>query len=217
MLTHGQIWAAIDALAARRGVSASGLALLAGLDATSFNKSKRLSSDSPPRPRWPSTESLAKVLQATGADFADFAELVQGRERGSSAASARRPGVPLIGLAQAGHGGFFDDAGLPTGEGWEEVEGPGTELGDYALEITGHSMLPAYRAGDRIVVRPLTGAPRRGDRVVVRTSAGEVMAKEVMRITARKIVLASLNPDYPTRELDRRDIAWVARILWASQ
>ena len=213
MLTHGQIWAAIDALAARRGVSASGLALLAGLDATSFNRSKRLSSDAPPRPRWPTTESLAKVLQATGTAFSDFAALAEDPHRGSQ----RPRGVPLIGLAQAGQGGFFDDAGLPSGEGWDEVEAPGARPGDYALEIAGDSMLPAYRAGDRIVVRPLTDAPIRGDRVVVRTHAGEVMAKEVARITARRLELSSLNPDYPARTLDRREVAAVARILWASQ
>ena len=212
MLTHGRIWAAIDALAARRGVSASGLALLAGLDATSFNKSKRLSSDVPPRPRWPSTESLAKVLQATGADFSDFADLLQDRTP-----HPHRMSVPLLGFAQAGQGGFFDDAGLPCGEGWDEVEAPGAQPGDYALTIAGDSMRPAYRAGDRIVVRPLSEPPRRGDRVVVRTFAGEVMAKEVARVTARRLEMASLNPDYPPRDLDRREIAAVARILWASQ
>ena len=65
MLSHDQIWAAIDSLAARYGMSASGLAKKAGLDPTTFNKSKRVSPDG--RQRWPSTESVAKVLEATGA------------------------------------------------------------------------------------------------------------------------------------------------------
>ena len=47
--------------------SASGLAKRAGLDPTSFNKSKRVTGEG--RPRWPSTESLAKVLEATGASL----------------------------------------------------------------------------------------------------------------------------------------------------
>ncbi|MGL4443960.1 MAG: helix-turn-helix transcriptional regulator, partial [Alsobacter sp.] len=34
MLTHGQIWTAIDAIAARYGLTASGLAKRAGLDPT---------------------------------------------------------------------------------------------------------------------------------------------------------------------------------------
>jgi phage repressor protein C with HTH and peptisase S24 domain len=41
-LTHPQVWNAIDRLAARYGYSASGLAKKAGLDPTSFNKSKRI-------------------------------------------------------------------------------------------------------------------------------------------------------------------------------
>ncbi len=93
-LTHAQIWSAIDALAKSRHLSASGLAKAAGLDPTSFNKSKRISGDSPPRPRWPSTESVAKVLAATGATFHEFAQLAEPAEQ-------RGRAVPLIGLAPA--------------------------------------------------------------------------------------------------------------------
>lgn len=207
MLTHRQIWSALDALAARRGTSASGLAKLAGLDPTSFNRSKRGEGDG--RPRWPSTESLAKVLDATGTGFAQFAEMATGQ--------AGRRTVPLIGLAQAGEGGFFDDAGYPTGDGWDELEAPQHIEGAYALEIAGDSMSPAYRDGDRVVVKPTLDDPRRGDRVVVRTTGGEVLAKEVSRITAKRLELRSLNPDHADRTLERRDIAWIARILWASQ
>ena len=209
-LTHAQIWSAIDALAKSRHMSASGLAKAAGLDPTSFNKSKRISGDSPPRPRWPSTESVAKVLTATGASFHEFAQLAEPAE-------ARGKAVPLIGLAQAGTQGFFDDAGFPAGQGWDEVELPtfGRD-GAYALEISGDSMAPVYREGDVIVVAP-DAEPRRGDRVVVKTRDGEVMAKELARLTAGKVELRSLNPEYPPRTLDRKDIAWIARILWASQ
>src|SRR6478672_9506991 len=117
MLSHAQIWNALDALAARYRMSASGLAKKAGLDPTTFNKSKRVSGDG--RLRWPSTESIAKVLEATGASLDEFMTLVTPRE----ASSATRA-IPLIGLAQAGAGGFFDDGGLPTGNGWEEVNFP---------------------------------------------------------------------------------------------
>ena len=147
MLTHSQIWAAIDALAARVSVTPSGLARIAGLDPTSFNRSKRFSTDDPPRPRWPSTESLAKLLRATAVDFATFAELAGGGR-------APRGGAPLIGMAQAGQGGFFDDAGFPIGEGWDEIALPADLEGAYALEIAGDSMSPVYRDGDRVIVRP---------------------------------------------------------------
>jgi phage repressor protein C with HTH and peptisase S24 domain len=212
MLTHAEIWSAIDALAQRFDMSASALAKLAGLDPTSFNKSKRLSSDEPPRARWPSTESLSKILAATGVSFAEFADMASGGGR------ARRRGAPLLGFAQAGADGYFDDAGFPVGQGWEEIELPAGGPDDvYALEIAGDSMRPVYRDGDRIIVQPATAEPRRGDRVVVKTTDGEVMAKEVARITSTRLELTSLNPDYEGRTLERSQIAWIARILWASQ
>ena len=211
MLTHPQIWRAIDALAARHGMSPSGLARLAGLDPTTFNKSKRGAANG--KLRWPSTESLAKVLAATGASLDDFVTLVN--EGGQGAIRVRM--VPLVGMAQAGSAGFFDDAGFPAGSGWEDIAFP--EIADahcYALEITGDSMLPVYRDGDRIMVSP-SGQLRRGDRVVVKTHGGEVMAKQLGRMTAQRIELKSFNPAFEDRNFSLSEIAFVHRIIWASQ
>lgn len=206
MLTHAQVWRGIDRLAQRAGTSPSGLARQAGLDPTTFNLSKRTAGQ---KPRWPSTESLAKALDAAKVSFSEFAGLATDTMVGRS--------VPLIGLAQAGNQGFFDDAGFPVGAGWEEVIFPGLDdAACYALEISGDSMLPVYRPGDRIVVAP-HAQPRRGDRVVAKLRSGEVMAKELGRTTARTVELISLNAEYETRVLDVSDLVWVARIVWASQ
>ncbi len=206
-MRHTDIWKAIDALAAREGLSPSGLARKAGLDPTAFNKSKRTTSDGDTR--WLSTESLAKVLTAVGASLEDFAALAEGRRQGHTA--------PLLGFAKAGSDGYFDDAGFPIGNGWEEVRFPGLETETvYALEISGDSMEPVYRSGDRIVVAP-DATVRRGDRVVVRTREGEVLAKVLGRQTERTIELLSLNPKYGPRELARSELSWMGRILWASQ
>ena len=210
MLSHQQVWAAIDALAARHSMSPSGLAKRAGLDSTAFNKSKRLSADG--RPRWPSTESLAKIMEATGASMLELVALIEGRAANGGGAS-----VPLIGFAQAGAGGFFDDAGFPVGQGWEEVELPaGSAEGAYALQVQGESMLPLYRDGDILIVEP-GAAVRKGDRVVVKTSGGEVMAKMLAGRNAKSIELVSLNPDHPARTIPAAEIEWKARIVWASQ
>jgi phage repressor protein C with HTH and peptisase S24 domain len=212
MLTHNQIWGAIDALAARHGLSPSGLAKLAGLDPTTFNKSKRGGANG--KLRWPSTESVSKVLRATGASLDEFVMLI-GRE-GAAMRSYTRS-VPLIGLAQAGNSGYFDDAGFPAGAGWDEIPFP--ELADehaYALEITGESMLPVYRDGDRIVVSP-SASVRRGDRVVVKTQAGEVMAKQLSRHSAQRVELKSFNPAFEDRGFALNEVAFMHRIIWASQ
>jgi phage repressor protein C with HTH and peptisase S24 domain len=207
-MQHGQIWRAIDALAARRGMTASGLARAAGLDATTFNKSKRAGADG--KPRWPSTESVALALAAAETSFDEFAALLAGRPGGAGRA------IPIVGLARAGADGFFDDEGFPVGAA-ETVRFPG--LGDdrvYALEITGDSMEPVFREGDVVIVQP-GAAVRRGDRVVVRTRAGEVTAKTLGRRNEQTIELVALNPAYPARELPASEIDWIARILWASQ
>ncbi len=213
MLSHSLIWAAIDRLAERHDMTPSGLARRAGLDPTTFNRSKRTAADG--RQRWPSTESIAKILAATGSEINDFIALMQ--EGDTAGLSRPRWRVPLIGLAQAGRGGFFDDGGFPAGQGWDEIDFPGTlDENVFALEVSGDSMLPLYRNGDTIVVSRDTPC-RRGDRVVVRTRDGEVMAKVLQRKTARSLDLASLNPDHPNRIVTASDIDWIGRIIWASQ
>lgn len=210
MIKHSDIWRAIDRLATRHDLSTSGLARKAGLDPTTFNKSKRVSDEG--KLRWPSTESLAKILEATGASMMDFVNLV---EENNGSHSVQR--VPVIGYAQAGDSGYFDDAGFPVGSGWDDLLFP--HIGDphaYALEISGDSMEPVYRDGDTIIVSPAANI-RRGDRVVVRTREGEVLAKQLARETASRIELISINTAYPDRSLLRHEVAWMARILWASQ
>ncbi len=205
-MRHSDMWRGIDLLAQRHGLTPSGLAKAAGLDSTSFNKSKRASRDG--KLRWPSTESVAKALEAVGATFEEFADMVEGRTGRT---------VPLIGLAQAGNDGYFDDAGFPVGSGWESIRFPGLgEEAVYALEITGDSMEPIYREGDQVVVAP--GAQtRRGDRVIVKTLEGEILAKTLGRITTQSVELISANPAYPVRKTPRDQINWIARIVWASQ
>jgi phage repressor protein C with HTH and peptisase S24 domain len=209
MLTHTQIWAAIDALAALVGTSPSGLAKRAGLDPTTFNKSKRVTPDQ--RQRWPSTESLAKCLAATGISLDQFVTLVGGTPRAAAQT------VPMIGFGQAGEANFFDERGFPDGNGWDELGFAAVDdRNAYALEITGDALWPVYRDGTLIVVSP-AAAIRRGDRVVVKTRAGEVLAKEFARKTAKVIELKSLNPARPDRTLATEDYLWIARIVWASQ
>ena len=208
MLTHGQIWTALDRLAERAGLSPSGLAKRSGLDPTTFNKSKRITADG--RERWPSTESVAKALAATNSSIDTFVQLI-----GDSARAVQS--VPLLGFAQAAAGGYFDETGFPSGKGWDEVALPSADDEHaYALEISGDQMTPAYRDGDVIVVSP--GTPiRRGDRVVVKTRGGEVMVKEMKRRTAKTLELQSLTPNQADRILAAGDVEWIARIVWASQ
>lgn len=210
MLTHPQVWGAIDRLAARYGFSASGLAKKAGLDPTSFNRSKRITPEG--RPRWPSTESIAKVLQATGATIDEFITLLSQKK-------GRRPlrPLPMIGFAEAGYDGYFDKRGFPAESDWDEIPFPNVnDEHAYALEISGHSMGPLYRKGDIIIVSP--AAPvRKGDRVVVKTKDGQVLATELKRKASKSVQIVSLSPGHKDYTLLTSDILWIARIVWSSQ
>lgn len=210
MLKHADVWRAIDRLAKEYGFSASGLARRAGLDPTTFNKSKRVTREG--KLRWPSTESIAKILTATSASLGEFVSYI-----GESEGGGVYRNLPLLSMAQAGTAGYFDDAGHPMGAGWDEIPFPG--LGDphaYALEVSGDGMEPVYRDGDIIIVSPHASI-RRGDRVVIKTKAGEIMTNLLRRRSARNIELASFNPAHGERTLMVEDVDWIARIVWASQ
>ena len=208
MLTHEQIWTALDRLAERAGLSASGLAKKSGLDPTTFNKSKRVTPDG--RERWPSTESVAKALAATNSSIDTFVQLI-----GDTARTVQS--VPLLGLAEAAAPGAFDEGGYPSGKSWSEVGLPAVnDEHAFALEIAGDQMAPVYRDGDMIVVSPAT-AIGRGDRVVVKAIDGELTVKVLKRRTARALELQSLDPSEADRTLAVADVEWIARIIWVSQ
>jgi phage repressor protein C with HTH and peptisase S24 domain len=208
ILTHDQIWVALDRLAERAGLSPSGLAKRAGLDPTTFNRSKRVTPDG--RERWPSTESIAKALAAAGSSMDIFATLID-----DEAGDGRT--VPLLGFAQAGASGAFDESGLPSGKGWTEFALPAAEDSHiFALAISGDALAPVYRDGDVILVSP--GAPvRKSDRVVVKTKAGEVTVATLKRRTAKVLELQPLDATQAERTTAVSDIGWIARIVWVSQ
>jgi phage repressor protein C with HTH and peptisase S24 domain len=210
MLTHAQIWMALDRLAVAAGLSPSGLAKRAGLDPTTFNKSKRITTGG--RARWPSTESVAKALTATGTSLDTFVQLV-----GDTGRPATPRTVPSIALDLAGQPGLFDASGFPTGPDWQELRLPAA--GDdhaYGLEIRGSSLDPAYPDGTIIIVSP-AAAVRHDDRVVVKTRDGRLVVRQLKRRTARGIELCPLDAAGSDELLLAGDVAWIARIIWASQ
>lgn len=208
MLTHDQIWVALDRLAARAGLSPSGLAKRAGLDPTTFNRSKRITSDG--RERWPSTESIAKALAAVDSSIDTFARLIDDDARDGRS-------VPLLGFAEAAASDAFDASGFPSGKGWTEVTLPtADDSRTFALEISGDALAPVYRDGGIILVSP--GTPiRKEDRVVVKSKAGEVTVATLKRRTAKALELQPLDATQGELTIAASDIVWIARIVWASQ
>jgi drug/metabolite transporter (DMT)-like permease len=119
---------------------------------TAFNPSKRIGPDG--RARWPSTESVAKVLAATGTGVDSFAALVSGQAPNMSrprGGAARR--IPLIGLAQAG-GALFSAPVLLGGL----VVAVLSSILPYSLEMMALSRLPRRVFGILVSAGPAVGA-----------------------------------------------------------
>ncbi|MBL4601101.1 MAG: helix-turn-helix transcriptional regulator [Rhizobiaceae bacterium] len=225
MLTHEQVWAAIDALAEKKQLTASGLARNSGLDPTSFNKSKRHTSNG--RKRWPSTESVAKALEATQVTMSEFVEFAEDAGAQKSPRSKMPAGnypmpasqhVPMLGVSQVGGaGGFFDSGGYPAGQDWDEIHFPAEDQDSiYALEVSGNTMQPLYEEGVMLIVAPGANV-RKGDKIVFKTKSGEILAKVLARKSARQIETHSGDPDNKLLTYPLSEIEWIARILWASQ
>jgi phage repressor protein C with HTH and peptisase S24 domain len=195
-------------LAARNGLSASGLARRAGLDPTTFNKSKRTSPDG--RLRWPSTESIAKILEATNTDLEVFMSLI-------NAELQTRPSkaLPLINLGEIREA--FDAEGRASGEKWDEIAFPELPIDNvFAIEVVGDSLTPTYREGD-ILVCSSSVPVRRGDRVLVRNRQGDMAGGVLRRKTISGADITPFNRGTMEVTFGANDIVFVARILWASQ
>ncbi len=213
MLTHEDIWKGIDRLAELHGMSPSGLARKAGLDPTTFNRSKRKTKEG--KARWPSTESLAKILQATGSSMAEFVTLIEDRRGPGGFATLQR--LKAIRLSEVGAGGNFDAAGFPIGDRWEEIEFP--QIDDpqaYILELDRDLAPPLYRSGDLLVVSP-NSSVRRNDRVLVHLRSGDLGVGLLERRTAARIVLRDLLATGQETNFDLEALSWLSRIVWVSQ
>ncbi len=153
-MKHEDVWRALDTLAAEKGLSPSGLARAAGLDPTTFNRSKRSSRAGL---RWPSTESLSRALHATGASLEAFTALVGGA-RALTTARHHRGGLrhlPVLPLSRLGEAELFDEAGYPRRDSWEETEVPQpADLHGYAVRLDSARFEPAFRDGGTLIVSP---------------------------------------------------------------
>lgn len=206
-LTHRRLWDAIDGIAERNGLSASALAQRAGLSSTAFNKSKRVTSDG--RPRWPSTESIAKILEATGTELADLLRLVA---EGGPDAGAAVDGLPVV--MPPPTGGFAEEPATATDD---LVPSFGmNRTGLFAFRIADAAVAPLYRAGDVLVAS--RGVPlRRGDRVLVHTLDGAITVRLFLSRNGRSSEFAVPTGRRRKLRLPTADVVWIARILWASQ
>ncbi len=214
MLTHTDIWRAVDLLAHQNDLTASALARLAGLDPTTFNKSKRTGVDG--KPRWPSTESIAKLLGALDVEFTSFARLCHS-ERGATDLAGYGKDVRLITFEDAQKPESFDKHGHLQREMRDMIRLPGfLDPHMFALQISNNSYAPLLRVGDRVIVAPSANL-RRADRVVVKTSTHDILIGTLAHMSANRVDINLLTPEASLRQMPLNDIGWISRIIWISQ
>ncbi len=216
-MKHEDVWRALDTLAAEKGLSPSGLARAAGLDPTTFNRSKRRTRTGL---RWPSTESLSRVLHATGASLEAFTALVGGGRALTTGRHHHRGGLrhlPVLPLSRLGEADLFDEAGHPRRENWEQVEVPQpAELHDYAVGIDSARFEPAFREGGTLVVSP--DAPvRPGDRALLHEGLVEhVSIVLVAKGNGARFRLQPFDTSMELLPVDRLDVRRMHRIVWTA-
>lgn len=203
-MQHGDIWRGIDLLAKQHGLSTSGLAKLAGLDATAFNKSKRVPKDG--RPRWPSTESISRILQAVDTNFEVFAMLVAGREAVD---------IPL--LMQSELNTLSTPLrlyGSKTADLPKFVPPKVTDIENcFALQVEDDTLSPVYAQGERLIAS-LGANLVAGDRVIAKPLGDHVLIGTARTVSENEMEIDT----YPTRRfVDPGVLEWAARILWVSQ
>lgn len=207
-MQYEQVWNAVDKLAKMQGLSASGLAKKAGLDATTFNKSKRIRPDG--KKRWPSLDSINKIMEVSGITFEQFYSLLE-----TDSALKFTPSVPFIKFSQLGEAPLISNKELVTAE-WNQVRFPDNKEKLYAIDIDNDRFAPFYRNGTLLIVSK-NSEIRRGDRILIMDKDGVVMVKEFIRRTASSLETTDINNNRRESSLTLSDILLVNRIVWASQ
>ena len=213
-LTHRWIWNAIDTLAARHGLTPSGLARSAGLDPTTFNRSKRITPEG--RPRWPSTESIAKVLEATGTTLDAFATLQLQRPLEFSVDGIERGEIAGVEVVAEIHGGVVLDWD-PARSGAHAADPIVTPMRRrFAIHVGDVSLEPAYSPGNLLIVSEAS-PPRAGDRVLIKLGGAPVVPRLLLATSETHITLASCTDGAQSRRVRRDEVDWMARIILVRQ
>ena len=205
-MKYDQIWEAVDKLAEVNGLSPSGLAKKAGLDATTFNKSKRVRQNG--KKRWPSLESINKIIAACNISFDDFYHLID--DENCEAPTPGQANLPCFELSNFATDSLEQKASFP-------VQFPGIYSELYAVEIDGKTAEPVYQAGAILIIAG-DAEIRRGDRFFVALkNKNETLLGEFINRTTSGIKFYNLTDNRNQDSLKMQDIAKIGRILWVSQ
>lgn len=210
MFTHKDIWAAIDQHANDMGYSPSSLAKAAGLDPTAFNKSKRMSTSG--KPRWPSTESIAKILEATNTDTAAFMALINAPARGTAPPASVKP-LPFLSSHDAERDGLFTSARKPDTSKWATYHYKEHDIDpqSFAIKATDNMFTPVLRNG-HIAIAHRIEMPQTGQRILAKHCANGLFLYDVYDRKDSTLTFLPVDPNKKARTDDIADYDWFAAV-----
>ena len=209
MLQHKHLWDAIDTLAQLNGYSTSGLAKKAGLDPTIFNKSKRISTDG--RERWPTTESIAKILNVANSSIGQFASLIHNNTITQD--SLALPTTKLSAL-QASNSFISSTGHINPDLRFNSEQSTQIDSQSFMLKINSNLYTPDFKKGDTVIVTT-NGGVRKKDLVVIALTNGDNIIVRIKKISIHMVETESINTDtLKTLSIPNKDILWLGRILY---
>lgn len=206
-MKYENVWDAVDKLAQKHGLSPSGLAKRAGLDATTFNKSKRIRPDG--KKRWPSLDSINRLLEIFNISFEQFYALSSGNEDKETGS------IPFVKLSEL-HDKISPEMPKISFQSCSKVLFPDFKETLYAVEVDNNNYSPLYRYGTLIIVSENSDI-RKGDRVVIYQKDGEIILKEFVRRTPSKLVVGNINNPSDEENIAISEVNLINRIVWVSQ
>ncbi len=202
-MNHEKIWDAVDNLAKRNNLSPSGLAKKAGLDSTTFNKSKRIRPDG--KHRFPSLDSIQKITEACNISFEEFYNLSKIKESGESPSN-----IPYVELSCLEKNTNMINAK----ECSKKIKFPDNKNNLYAVEIDKNEL--DYQLGTILIVTQNSDI-RRNDKTIIRLKNDSSVLGKFVRRTAKTIELNDLSKAKKDLSIKIDDIKEINRILWISQ
>ena len=158
-------------------------------------------------PKHESLMALSKVLSVTP----DF--LLSGKSAGSTETNISAPFplsgrlVPVISWVQAGS--WTTVEAVPAGTAFEEWLPPNPKCGKhgYGLEVSGESMLPDFRPGDKIYVNPdfQVSDLKTGDLVIVSCEGDKAATFKKLIVETDNMYLQPLNPEWSEKAIALED------------
>src|SRR5574344_1317736 len=203
-MKYEQIWNAVDKLAQANNLTPSGLAKKAGLDATTFNKSKRLRPDG--NKRWPSLDSLNKITEVCNISFEEFCNLGTGKN------SLNSSSIPYCKFSSLNNVAIKNSR--IESKDWNRIRFPEKNNNFIAIELDFGDFEPIYKKNSTIIIAQ-NSEIRKGDRIVVFLDDGRILIQEFIRRTANALEVSDLlNPKFESI-IAIPNIKLVNRVVWA--